>query len=47
MAVWEAVATLKQQEVVVVEMPKQKQHSPTAALAELPKDQADLNFGPY
>ena len=43
------MATLKQQEVEVVEMLKQKQHSdPTiTALAELPKAQVNLNFDPY
>lgn len=47
MVAWEAVATLKQLEVVAAVMPKQKQHSPAVASAELPKAQADLNFGPY
>ena len=41
------MATLKQLEVEVVETLKQKQHSgPTVALAELPKEQANLNFDP-
>jgi len=49
MVVYKGVATLKQQEVEVVEMLKKKQHSvPTiTALAELPKAQVNLNFDPY